>query len=263
MVNNKLNITLHKDETLLLNQYTFDKKVIIKEIKKNLSGITFNTNTKTLFGISNSPRYIYELSKEGKLLRKIKLSGFKDTEGIVYIKESLFAIIDEKKHTLFIIDISKDTTKIDKEEALKTISINMNSFRNSGFEGIAYDRKNDAFFVVNERLPLKIIKLQGVLESKNIEIKLFDEINRVSIFMDDFSGLHYDITTDKLLFLSDASKRVAEVSRKSKYVSFMELKKGFSGLKEDIPQAEGIAVDDQHRLYIVSEPNYFYIFKKQ
>ncbi|MBC3925309.1 SdiA-regulated domain-containing protein, partial [Pseudomonas lurida] len=37
---------------------------------------------------------------------------------------------------------------------------------------------------------------------------------------------------------------------------------GRHGLTKRVPQAEGIAMDDEGTLYLVSEPNLFYVFKK-
>lgn len=81
--------------------------------------------------------------------------------------------------------------------------------------------------------------------------------------MSDFSGLHFDKNSRHLLFLSDQSKTIAEVSLDGVQVSFADLESGFLGLKKDIPQAEGITMDDEGNLFIVSEPNLFYRFNKR
>ena len=44
-------------------------------------------------------------------------------------------------------------------------------------------------------------------------------------------------------------------------LSTLSLRKGYQGLERTVPQAEGIAMDDAGTLYLVSEPNLFYVFK--
>ncbi|MFW3405168.1 SdiA-regulated domain-containing protein, partial [Aliarcobacter butzleri] len=85
-----------EEEFGILKQNHKKELVVINEIEKNLSGITYNENTDTLFAITNSPRDIYELDKNGNVLRKISLKGFKDTEDITYTKDNKFAILDEE-----------------------------------------------------------------------------------------------------------------------------------------------------------------------
>jgi uncharacterized protein YjiK len=45
-------------------------------------------------------------------------------------------------------------------------------------------------------------------------------------------------------------------------IARLPLKAGTGGLRADVPQPEGIAIDDQGDLYICSEPNLLYIFCK-
>ncbi|MOA64726.1 hypothetical protein D3C78_1908710 [compost metagenome] len=48
-----------------------------------------------------------------------------------------------------------------------------------------------------------------------------------------------------------------------KVVSFRSLAGGFAGLQKGIPQAEGVTIDDEGHLYLISEPNLFYRFTRE
>jgi uncharacterized protein YjiK len=65
------------------------------------------------------------------------------------------------------------------------------------------------------------------------------------------------------LLLSADSHLLMEADGSGEPVSFMALLGGMNGLKDTIPRAEGVAMDEQGTLYMVSEPNLFYAFKKQ
>jgi uncharacterized protein YjiK len=54
-----------------------------------------------------------------------------------------------------------------------------------------------------------------------------------------------------------------ELDKKGEQVSFITLLRGFNGLKNTIPRAEGVTMDEAGTLYVVSEPNLFYRFEKQ
>ncbi len=251
------------ENRLNLDQYTVNieaKKV--QSIEDNLSGITYNKNTKTLFAITNNPRKIFELTKEGELLRTISLSGFHDTEGITYLYKDTYAIVDERKGQVYLLKINEKTKEIDKNDAQNIFSFRMNSYKNFGYEGIAFDDKKNTFFIVNEKFPIELIKVSNLLEKEELTISLDNGLTTLNHFMSDFSGLHFDKSSRHLLFLSDQSKTIAEVSLDGVQVSFADLESGFLGLENDIPQAEGITMDDQGNLFIVSEPNLFYRFNK-
>ena len=44
--------------------------------------------------------------------------------------------------------------------------------------------------------------------------------------------------------------------------NFIALLRGLNGLEHHIPQAEGVALDEAGNLYLVSERNLFYVFRK-
>lgn len=252
------------EDRLNLNDYKVNieaKKV--ENIKDNLSGITYNKNTKTLFAVTNSPRKIYELDKKGEVLRTIKLEGFKDTEGITYLYKNVFAIVDERTAQLLLININSDTQKISITEALNDFTLKINSYKNFGYEGIAFDNKKEIFYIVNEKFPVELIKISNLLENKNLNISFGEGLTTLNHFMTDFSGLHFDEKSRHLLFLSDESKSVAEVNLDGVQISFGNLEEDFLGLKKDIPQAEGVTMDEEGTLFIVSEPNLFYTFNKR
>jgi uncharacterized protein YjiK len=63
--------------------------------------------------------------------------------------------------------------------------------------------------------------------------------------------------------LSAESHLLLELDEKGNKVSFMALVRGLNGLSQTIPRAEGVAMDEHGTIYMVSEPNLFYSFKKK
>jgi len=82
------------------------------------------------------------------------------------------------------------------------------------------------------------------------------------LFVRDLSSLQYDERSGHLLALSDESFLVLELDIDGRPLSSLSLLNGRHGLNTRVPQAEGIAMDDAGTLYLVSEPNLFYVFKK-
>jgi len=78
----------------------------------------------------------------------------------------------------------------------------------------------------------------------------------------DISGLHYDAKSERLLILSHESACVVEANKYGIETSRLLLRGGKAGLSRTIFKAEGVALDKRGTLYIVSEPNLLYVFKK-
>ncbi|MEM7304496.1 MAG: SdiA-regulated domain-containing protein [Pseudomonadota bacterium] len=235
----------------------------IPGIDKNASGMTFNRDTNTLWVIVNSPTYLVELDLAFNLLRRIDMKNFKDTEAITYIGNDEYLLTDERDQSITLAKIDTQTTALDKNN-LEKIVLNFHGYSNKGLEGIAVDYLTNTIYAVRERDPMVLMKITGFIENNNrIQIEKYDQINIDGLYMDDLSGLHFDVNSGHLLFLSDESKLLAEIDLEGKKISYMDLEKGFNNLKQSIPQAEGVVLDDEGHLYIVSEPNLLYRYEKK
>jgi uncharacterized protein YjiK len=53
------------------------------------------------------------------------------------------------------------------------------------------------------------------------------------------------------------------MTTEGKVISFRSLARGFAGLQKGIPQAEGVNIDEDGYLYVISEPNLFYRFTRE
>ena len=82
------------------------------------------------------------------------------------------------------------------------------------------------------------------------------------LFVRDLSSLQYDAGSGHLLALSDESRLLLELDVDGKPISSLSLLRDRQGLQRSVPQAEGVAMDGKGTLYLVSEPNLFYVFRK-
>jgi len=234
--------------------------IVLDKIKKNLSGITYSSYSNTLFAITNSPRVIYELSKETKILREIPLNNFKDTEDITHIKDDLFAIIDERDETLYVVNINEDTKIINKKDSIKKYKFNIKRYKNFGIEGVTYDIKKDKFYLVNEKFPKKVITLEGLITNKEPKVDYNQKILKQNYYLSDFSAIYYDKEKNDLFILSEESSLIGQVNSESKFISFYNLKD--NDLSSKMKSAEGFTMDNERNIYIVSEPNLLLSLKK-
>jgi uncharacterized protein YjiK len=228
--------------------------------------LSFDPQRKTLFTVTNKNPELVELSLEGRILRRIPLTGFGDAEAVEYISPGIYVISDEHSQRLIKVHVDDDTTFLDAADA-EQLTLGIDAGGNNGFEGLAYDNQGRRLFVAKERRPVQIIEVRGFPDagthSPNILEVTSSKQRDAGLFVRDLSSLQFDERSGHLLALSDESRQILELDTEGKPVANVSLTKGSMGLSKSVPQAEGIAMGDDGTLYVVSEPNLFYVFKKR
>lgn len=238
---------------------------VIEGLEDNVSALTYDPVRKSLFTVTNKNPELVELSLEGRIVRRIKLTGFGDAEAIEFIDENTYVITDEYTQRLIKVKIDEATRELNAADA-EQLTLGISPSGNKGFEGLAYDSAGKRLFVAKERDPMLIYEVRGFPHDNPQQPYATHVITNprrdARLFVRDLSSLQFDERSGHLLALSDESKLLLELDISGRPFSTLSLKKGRNGLQESVPQAEGVAMDDEGTLYLVSEPNLFYVFKK-
>ncbi|EAA3658621.1 YjiK family protein [Salmonella enterica] len=243
-----------KPSALALSSY----KAVIQQkpvagVESNLSGLTYSAEDRMLFAVINNPPELVWLTTEGQLVGRMPLQGIHDPESIAWSGGNQFQIGSEKDGAVYKtqVDIQRGTMQIISMVKLE----GYDKAKNKGLEGTAWDAKNERLYAAKERKPIMIKEVEM---SKNGITRALPSAITASV--SDVSGLEYHAPTNSLMVLSDESKMILEVSSEWRVRDRLFLTAEWSGLRDDIPQPEGIAMDNENNLYIVSEPNLFYKF---
>lgn len=231
----------------------------------NISALTYDPDRNTLFTVTNKQPELIELSLEGEVLRRIPLEGLDDPEAVEYIALGTYVISDERQQRLVQVEVDDHTQRLNAADA-HHLSLGLGLNGNKGFEGLAYDGASKRLFVAKEQDPVRIYEVSGfpMGGAGPVAVSIAENPERDrAMFVKDLSSLQFDPRTGHLMVVSDESRVLVELNTDGKPVASLSLVAGAAGLKRNVPQAEGIAMDAEGTLYIVSEPNLFYRFEPQ
>lgn len=223
------------------------------------SDITYHPGTRTLFAVMGKNPYLVELSLQGDVLRKMPLTGWSNPEAVTTLADGRLAIIDERQHQLTVVKVDADTRELNIAD-FTPFDLGPSADQNKAFEALAWDPRNQRLLLGEERPPaLFSLKLgsdgQPLGEKQRLDAPDLD--------MRNLSALAVDPRTGNRLLLSADSHLLMEYDETGKQWSFMTLLGGMNGLKDTIPRAEGVTMDDEGTIYLVSEPNLFYVLRKR
>lgn len=222
------------------------------------SDLSFNPQTRTLFAVMGKNPFLVELTLDGDVLRKIPLVGWENPEGLAVLENGLIAIVDERNHDLTLVKVDASTSTLNHDD-FPSYDLGKSVKSNKGFEAIAWDPMRQRLIIGEERPPRLFTWSadgRGPLKGGK-QLLPSDELD-----LRNLSALAVDPRTGHLLVLSADSNMLLELDEKGEQVSFMTLLGAFNGLGSRVPRAEGVTMDDQGNLYMVSEPALFYRFKK-
>ncbi|AIB44505.1 SdiA-regulated domain-containing protein [Pseudomonas sp. FP1911] len=247
-------------ESVWLPDYhaVIDAKLLPGMEKDEASDLSYNPQTKTLFSVMGKNPFLVELSLQGDVLRKMPLNGWNNPEGVAVMENGLMAVVDERDHSLTVVKVDAGTTALNKAD-FPSYDLGSSKDQNKAFEAVTWDKRNQQLVLGEERPPaLFTWKSDGNTLTGDKQKLASTELD-----VRNLSALSIDPRTGHLLVLSADSHLLLELDETGEQVSFMTLLGGFNGLKDTIPRAEGVTMDESGNLYMVSEPNLFYRFEKQ
>lgn len=208
---------------------------VIKLAIREPSGITAFNNK--LFIVSDYNGTIYKTTLKGKIVTKI-FTKYTDLEGVTYNSAS--------KNILIVDELLRELTEIDLKGNIQ-LNVKVGGKQNtkkSGLEGVCINPVARCIYVVNEKSPKQLLKLNYQGETiEQVDLK----------FGKDISGICFDEKDNSIWIVSDESQKIYNINEKGELIN-----------KFDIPinKAEGIVIYKEH-IYIVSDStNKLYIFKK-
>ena len=234
--------------------YQVDTITTVDCIGQNLSGITYNTESNTYFVVSNSPEMLIQITPSGDCIKSYSLDKFEDTEDIFHVTANQFLLVQERRRTLDVIELGDNEVK-----HIQSLSFNLDGELNEGLEGVVYDSVKNEVHLVAE-FPQQILKISNWQPMQPI-----NELDELTSFwaprmMDDYSSI--TDCNDGLLVLSHESNRLLKLDYNGEIKASLDLVDE-SETTEDFVQAEGVTIDNDGNIYIVSEPNQLHVYKKK
>jgi uncharacterized protein YjiK len=248
-----------------LKDYCVDIDALaVTGIENNLSGLSYHPERNSLFSVVNHPPQIVELTLDGQLKRRISVTGVADLEGISHMRGDEFFVVDERSQQSIHVEIEDGQDEIDVRDRPR-IRLAFDLAGNSGLEGVSWDHTRNRLFVVKEKHPLRLFELAGVtslFDDRRLDLQIgeWPLDGWFGWMFRDLSSLTYHESSGNMLLLSDESRLIVELDPQHRPSGLMVLRRGWHGLKADVPQTEGIAVGARGEIFLVSEPNLFYRF---
>lgn len=83
----------------------------IPHVDRDASGLALHRDTGHLWVVIDKPERLVEFTDEGEFVSTVELTGFEDTEGLCHLGGDRFAIAEERKMRITLVEIPRGTTE--------------------------------------------------------------------------------------------------------------------------------------------------------
>jgi uncharacterized protein YjiK len=225
------------------------KEVLSADTKavKEPSGIAFHPGRGTLYVVGDRGG-VAEISRDGEVLRRVKLEGH-GFEGITVGPEGrLFAIEEKKKPTLH--ELDPQTLQVVAEYEVDTKLHGervIGDRRNKSAEGLCYVPEHQAFYAINQEPP-RLVKLVVPLGEKSGKAKVVESLDLSAVIAHQASDVTYDTASGHFLVIESSGGwgpgAVHELTREGMLVGRVTV----PGVR-----AEGLALDGSGTAFIADD----------
>ena len=256
-------------ESLDLANYTLVSRTTLpvnlvsgaNQIAAEVSAVTYNEATDSLFIIGDEGTYITQLSKAGAVIDSMTLPAglFADPEGLTAIGNNQFVVANERLRTANLLTYRGGTTL--DANTVKTIKLGT-TVGNIGLEGVSFDPLTRGYVFVKEKEPQAVFQTtldfaagtasNGSASTEN-SANLFDPALAGVVDLADVHALSNTLPStapdySHLMLLSQESGRIVKTDRQGRIYSRLDLLNAPLDLGH-----EGLTFDKQLNLYVTNE----------
>lgn len=257
------------DESLDLGNYTLTARVTlpvnlasgVNQISAEVSAVTYNPSTDSLFIIGDEGTYITQLSKAGAVIDTMDLPAglFGDPEGLTWAGGSQFVVANERERTANLVTYRAGTTLA--AGTVRSVKLGT-TVGNIGLEGVTADPMTGGYIFVKETEPQGIFQTtldfaagtasNGSATTAN-PVNLFDPALAKLADIADVHALSNSLPStapdySHLVLLSQESGRIVKVDRAGRIFGTLDLPNAPLNLGH-----EGITFDKQLNMYVTNE----------
>ncbi len=243
-------------------------------LAQEVSAVTYNVDTDTLFVVGDGGTSIVQVSKIGELIDSMTLApgsspqgtDFYDPEGLTYVGGGKFVLIEERDRQANLFTYAPGTTLT--KSKVQTVKLGT-TVGNIGIEGISYDPQTNGFVAVKEITPEGIFQTNIDFAAGTASNGSPTTVNSVNLFdpalagladfadvyaLSNVSALNGKADSSHLLVLSQESGKIVNIDRNGKIFSSLTIASDAENpLSVPDQQHEGLTVDKNGLLYVVSE----------